>query len=156
MLTVAAVPSLASATQSLNSVSVASPASNGVLALDVSGASTVPGAPVIQWLRNGGSNQRWNFVALSNGYEQIVNQNSGQCLTSDGVAGHWVYQWPCDNSNPHQQWEGDLGSVWSSMNGLQNRASALWLDVAGDAYWPGAHLITWYWNATLGEAFGIQ
>ena len=150
-LMLAAVPSLASA-QSLNSVSIDPGIANGYLVLDVNGASTTPGAPVIQWLRNGNSNQRWNFVGLPDGGEQIVNQNSGMCLTTDGVAGHWVYQWPCDRSNSHQDWRGE--TVLGGANGLYNRYSGLWLDVNGGSPWPGAHLITWYGNGSEGQVFG--
>jgi hypothetical protein len=79
---------------------------------------------------------------------------SRMCLTSDGVAGHWVYQWPCQFSDPHQEWVGDLDSLWSSRHALMNVASGQYLDVDGNSPWPGAHLITWYWDATSGEAFG--
>src|SRR5690348_14511215 len=58
-----ALPGLASA-QQLNSVSIDTFRSSGTLVLDVNGASTTPGAPIIQWFRNGGSNQRWNVVDL--------------------------------------------------------------------------------------------
>lgn len=98
--------------------------------------------------------QRWNFVQLPDGNEQIVNQNSGMCLTTDGVAGHWVYQWPCDSSNPHQEWKGSLISAWyAGEHPLQNPASGLMLDVEGDHWWAGANIITWYPNGTDGELF---
>ena len=60
VLTRAALPSLASAV-SLRNVALVSNASESTLALDVNGASTSPGAPVIQWFGNGGSDQRWNW-----------------------------------------------------------------------------------------------
>lgn len=152
-LTLAAVPSLASA-QSLNSVSIDPDSAAGYLVLDVNGASTTPGAPVIQWLRTGGSNQRWNFVGLADGGEQIVNQNSGMCLTTDGLAGHWLYQWPCDSSNSHQEWRGQLQrTILGSVKGLSNAYSGLWLDVDGGSPWPGAHLITWYDNGSDHQRF---
>jgi hypothetical protein len=152
-LTLAAVPSLASA-QSLNTVSINTTSTSANLVLDVNGASTTPGAPVIQWFRNGNSNQRWNFVQLPDGNEQIVNQNSGMCLTTDGVAGHWVYQWPCDSSNPHQEWRGtlSLGST-NITHRLANVYSGLFLDVDGNSPWPGAHLITWYYDGSYGDFF---
>jgi Ricin-type beta-trefoil lectin domain-like len=117
-LALCATPALAGA-QSLNSVSLVSSATNRYLPLDVSGAATYAGAPVIQWLANVGSNQRWNFVQQPDGNEEIVNQNSGMCLTSDGVAGHWVYQWPCAGY-PQQEWAGTLESAWGgSSHGLK-------------------------------------
>jgi Ricin-type beta-trefoil lectin domain-like len=154
VLTMAALPSLASAL-TLNSVALVSNASNSTLPLDVNGASTSPGAPVIQWFGNGGSNQRWNFVTQADGYEHIVNQNSGMCLTTDGVAGHWVYQWPC-GSSWNQEWSSTvLNRAFTDAPGatIESYNRGLYLDVAGDAYWPGGHLITWYWNDTPGEFF---
>src|SRR6516162_5628253 len=58
------------------------------LLLDVSGGSTQPGAPVIDWWANGGANQQWTFSPIggNNTYE-IINVNSGMCLATDGVAG---------------------------------------------------------------------
>jgi Ricin-type beta-trefoil lectin domain-like len=152
VLALCAAPALASA-QSLNSVSIVSSVTSRFLPLDVSNAATYAGAPVIQWFANAGSNQRWNFVQQPDSNEEIVNQNSGMCLTSDGVAGHWVYQWPC-GGYPQQEWKGTLENAWGgSGHGLQNARSGLWLDVDGDASWAGAHIITWYNNDTYGELF---
>jgi len=147
----AAVPSLARA-QSLNSVAISSDASYNTMALDVAGASTSVGAPVIQWYFNGGSNQRWNFVQLPDGNEHIVNQNSGMCLTTDGIAGDQVTQWTCNGSS-QEEWHGSLPGGISSFSTLKNPASGLYLDVSGDSPWAGGHIIVWYWNSTHGELF---
>lgn len=37
----------------------------------------------------------------------ITNKNSGQCLTTDGVAGDAVYQFPCVGA-PQQLWYTDI------------------------------------------------
>src|SRR3954452_19167610 len=83
-LAVAALPAAANA-QSLQDVSIATSASYTSLVLDVSGGSTANGPKVIQWYGQGSGNQRWNFVDQGNGRTAIVNQNSGKCLTTDGV-----------------------------------------------------------------------
>jgi hypothetical protein len=154
-LALAATPSLATA-QSLNNVTLASNATHDFLLLDVAGAATYPGAPVIQWYGNAGANQRWNFVQLADGNEEIVNQNSGMCLTSDGMAGHWVYQWPC-SGYAQQEWTGTVppyfGSSHVTASTLKNAKSGLYLDVEGDSPWAGAHLITWSYNNTPGDFF---
>ena len=75
------------------------------LLLDVSGASTSPGAEVIDWWANGGSNQVWTFYPVGDDVYEIANQNSGQCLTTDGIAGHGVFQWPC---------AGSVTQIWST------------------------------------------
>src|SRR5436189_2665007 len=90
-LAVAAIPATAGA-QSLQSVAITTGSSGGTLALDVSGGSIDNGAGVIQWVGNFSGHQRWNFVDQGDGTETIVNQNSGKCLTTDGVDGDQLYQ----------------------------------------------------------------
>jgi Ricin-type beta-trefoil lectin domain len=77
--------------------------SSSFMAIDVSGASTAPGAGVIQWYDNGGSNQRWS-VPGGGSIGPIANQNSGMCLTTDGTAGDELFQWYCTPGNVDQQW----------------------------------------------------
>jgi hypothetical protein len=64
---------------------------------------------------NGGSNQRWNFVPLPDGNEKVVNQNSGMCLTTDGIDGSQVYQQRCIadgyGAGLLQEWSGVLFPV---------------------------------------------
>lgn len=112
------------------------------LLLDVSGGSTSPGAPVIDWYANGGANQDWLFLpdGGDNTYE-IVNVNSNMCLTTDGVAGDQVTQMPCAGSQI-QQWQTSLnpGSVYAYT--IKNVYSGLYLDVNGDSPWPGASIDT--------------
>ena len=50
-------------------------------ALDVSGASTTAGAPVILYAFGGGANQLWSFTPASPGYFYVTNKHSGQRLT---------------------------------------------------------------------------
>jgi hypothetical protein len=68
--------------------------------LDVSGASTQDGAEVIDWQANGGTNQQWTFQPL--GFDdygapvyEIVNLNSGLCLTTNDAPGLNLFQEPC-------------------------------------------------------------
>lgn len=112
----AAAPGVASAdSQQLNSVAITLNADDNIDVLDVGGASIDPGATVIPWSMNGGANQRWNFVPLPDGNETIVNQNSGMCLTTDGVDGSQLYQQRCiadgRGAGPLQEWSGVLFPV---------------------------------------------
>ncbi|WP_406447832.1 RICIN domain-containing protein [Streptomyces sp. NBC_00876] len=48
--------------------------------IDVSNGSLADHAPVIRWPSGNGSNQRFEFKSLGDGYVRIVNQNSGKDL----------------------------------------------------------------------------
>ncbi len=68
------------------------------LLMDVSGGSQSSGADVIDYWADTGSNQNWYFVDEGNGYAEIVNQNSGQCLSLPGYdlnEGDYIVQEPC-------------------------------------------------------------
>ena len=154
-LALAVVPGIANA-QSLQSVAVATDSSDDFLVLDVSGGSTAPGAGVIQWYGHGGANQRWNFVEQADGSETIVNQNSGQCLTTDGVAGHQLFQWPC-NGGGRQEWRGtllpELGAGFTTGKALTNVETGLRVDIEGASRWAGARAVGWYDNGGANQYF---
>ena len=138
------------------------------LRLDVSGASTQPGAPVIDWFVNNGTNQRWVFqipatppggvpIECINGtcaYE-IINQNSGQCLTTDGVAGDQLYQWPCNGSG-QQLWSTNLGNLSNATDTIQNTSSGQCVDVYGWDPFPGARIDAWPCNGGANQDFGFD
>jgi Ricin-type beta-trefoil lectin domain-like len=150
----AIAPGLASA-QSLSSVAIATDSSVEFLVLDVSGASTAPGASVIQWYGNGGANQRWNFVELPNGNEQIVNRNSGQCLTTGAVPGGGLYQWPC-TLGARQEWQGTIGKASPGLlrgSRLVNPATGLAVDINGASLKAGAAAISWYESGGFNQDF---
>jgi ricin-type beta-trefoil lectin protein len=151
-----AAPAAAHA-QSLNSVAIATDASDHFFVLDVSGGSTAPGAEVVQWPGHGGANQRWNFVALPNGNELIVNQKSNMCLTVSGVAGRSLYQWYC-NGDPRQEWRGDLEQIFGGSfrdgKALSNPSTGLRADVEGRSGLAGARVVGWYANGGVNQHFG--
>jgi alpha-L-fucosidase 2 len=139
---IALVPAVADA-QTLDDVAINTAASMEGQVLDVAGASRAIGAPVIQWYSNGGANQRWNLIPDPNGYEHIVNVNSGLCLATNGQAGNYITQWPCSNS-PQEDWSGSLFSGAFSNRRLQNPASGLYLSVNGDSGLAGTQVLAWY------------
>ena len=53
--------------------------------LDVSGASTDPAAPVIQWTCHGGPNQQWRIEPDGAGAHRIISRHSGQSLDVYGA-----------------------------------------------------------------------
>src|SRR5260370_17188809 len=46
----------------------------------VSGASTSDGAPIIQWTDDGDPDQQWTLANAGNGYDNIIDVNSGKAL----------------------------------------------------------------------------
>ena len=146
----------ADAAQPLASVAI-TPSSNSALVLDVSGASTSPGAGVIQWHGTGGSNQRWNFIPLSDGNEQIVNQNSGMCLTTSSAAGAQLYQMYC-NGSLRQEWSGTptnaFGSSFAKIGyPIYNPYTGLYMDINGGSKSQGAAVVGWYYNGGDNQMF---
>jgi Ricin-type beta-trefoil lectin domain-like len=133
------------------------------LQLDVGGASTSSGAGVIDWWTNGGANQKWDWVPADTNYDEwlIVNENSGQCLASDGIPGDQVYQEPCYQDSVNQYWSTTLPIDYqdyslASSDTIENEASHLYLDVSGDSPWPGAWIDTWYYNGNPNQYFRID
>jgi Ricin-type beta-trefoil lectin domain-like len=125
-------------------------AGNSGLALDVSGAATWPSAPVIQWYDNGGANQHWH-VPGSSDYGEIINQNSGLCLTTDGNAGDQLYQDTCTGSPGQLWWSSNLfDDTWAFTT---NPYSGLSIDVYGNSQWAGASIDGWYGNGQLNQWF---
>jgi len=131
------------------------PANTFYLLLDVSGGSTQPGAPVIDWWADGGANQEWTFSpdGGANTYE-IINVNSGQCLTTDGVAGDQLYQLPCSGSQI-QQWRTGLSLSDQNTSTIENVYSGLYVDVSGNSPWPGAAIDTWPYDGGENQYFAV-
>lgn len=75
--------------------------------LDVEGASTADGAPVMQSTCQGKASQQWRLLLLGNGYSEIRAGQSDKCLdvaeasTDDGAL---VILFPCEGS-ANQQWK---------------------------------------------------
>jgi hypothetical protein len=134
-------------TYQFNNVYLSPTSSGNALMLDVSGGSTAWGAPVVQWWFNGGANQRWNINRVADGNSQIINVNSGQCLTTDLTAGDGLYQFPCVTGAVTQEWN-IHGMTTNDSIGRQitNPYSGLRVDVYGGSRAPGATIDAWYDN----------
>jgi hypothetical protein len=126
------------------------PDSNYFLFLDVSGGSTYNGAKIIQWSLSG-SNQGWYFQPSGN-YYQIVNVKSGKCITTDGVAGHQLDQWPCTLGSS-QLWATSMSLGNINHYTIRSVYSGLYMDVSGDSRTQGAAIDTWYWNGGSNQYF---
>lgn len=146
----------AASTYSATNVYLATDNSGSTLFLDVSGGSQSWGAQVIQWHLDGGANQKWNIQNLPDGNKQFVNANSNQCLTTDGVAGDGVYQFPCVGAQS-QEWTTNLVVGNGGQYTIKSALSGLYLDVYADSSSQGAVIDTWYGNGAPNQAFaGFQ
>jgi hypothetical protein len=148
MVGVQATPAAATTT---NQVIRIAPFSNPLLTLDVSGASFLAGAPVIQWTLNTGPNQMWQILPHG-GYFWIVNVRSGLCL-ADGGAGHPVVQWPCGDPASGTMWDTYLTASTTLGYPIMNVQSHLYLDVNQGSLAAGAGLTTWTWNGGFNQYF---
>jgi hypothetical protein len=129
------------------------------LYMDVSGASTSNGAQVIQWTWNGQHNQDWFVVPTDSGYAELVNRNSGQCLSVAGnsiAAGTPLIQWPCWGGYG-QQWLIGNGTYpgWSENNwtaGVESRLNpGQNVDVSGMSGNAGAWIQQWWWTSNWNQ-----
>jgi hypothetical protein len=119
------------------------------LNLDVSGASTANAATVIQWPANGGLDQNWDPNTPIPGL--IQNENSGMCLTTDGVAGDQLYQKPCiKRLREYQTWDQYFAAPGVC---FYNPYFGLVVDVYGNSDQAGAPIDAWPYNGGLNQWF---
>ncbi|HET6704964.1 RICIN domain-containing protein [Amycolatopsis sp.] len=95
--------------------------------LDVSGASTTPGAQVQIWDCHGGTNQAW--ARTTAGELTVYSGDSTRCLDASGqgtTPGTRIVTWNC-NGQANQRWQANANGT---ITGVQ---SGLCLDVTGSA-----------------------
>jgi hypothetical protein len=100
---------------------------------------------VFQQAPSGANSQLWSLVAQGSSY-QIVNLANGQCLTTDGVAGHQLFPWSCD---PQAQnlWQVNA-NFGAGANGslIHNPAYDLYVEVYGGTTSAGGIIDAWPYN----------
>jgi len=129
------------------------------MALNVQGASTTQGAPIIQWpFSSGETNALWKFVATSGGYYQIVNVNSNQVVNvtaASGLSGALIGQWPAASTpvQGNDQWlpvqNPDGTYSFYNLNSLQA------LDDNGGSTQQGKQFDQWFGNSTASQKFNL-
>ncbi|MFJ9817662.1 glycoside hydrolase family 47 protein [Streptomyces sp. NPDC101151] len=73
--------------------------------LEVPRSSTADGTALNQWAHNGTNTQQWALQPAGDGYQRLVNRNSGKALDIDGTAGGAaVVQRPVSDA-ASQQWQ---------------------------------------------------
>ncbi len=113
------------------------------MALDLYNFATNDGADIVQWTRNDGAWQQWQFVDAGGGYYEIRSAHSGKVLdvqdasTADGAG---IVQWS-DLNRTSQQWRiADSGDDYIR---LINRNSGKALDLLDFSTANGGQLIQW-------------
>jgi hypothetical protein len=108
--------------------------------LNVMGAATTNGAPIIQWGYSGSANELWTFIATSNGYYQINSVGSGEDIVVQNASTTneaKIVQWSFGSSGD-DQWEPVLNT-----NGTYtffNLKSGKVLDDPGDSKSAGTQM----------------
>jgi rhamnogalacturonan endolyase len=116
---------------------------NSGLALNVSGATTTNGTPIIQWPNPGAANSLWSLQPSGNGYFQIVNQNSGKdvvVLNEATTNGAPIIQWSFGKTGD-DQWLPVLNSDGSYT--FYNLHSGLVLEDPGSSTASGTQMDQW-------------
>jgi hypothetical protein len=135
-------------------------AQNG-LVLDVTGASQSPSTQVITYTVNGGANQSWAFVPSPySGWYDVVNENSGQCLTvqyNTATPGNSLIQYPCNDGINQLWYMGSISSfstyyMWDPFfsDGTEEVA-----DIQSAYIWPGGTMDQWTYNGGWNQEFTL-
>ncbi|MDX8036645.1 family 43 glycosylhydrolase [Lentzea sp. BCCO 10_0856] len=114
---------------------------NSGRALDVYNLATNDGAPIVQWSRNDGAWQQWQFVDSGGGYYRLKSRHSGKVLDFPSTADRAGLVQTTDAGRTGQQFrlaDSDGGHVR-----LINRASDKALDVLDFSTADGAQVIQW-------------
>ena len=119
---------------------------NSGKALDVYNLSTADGADIVQWARNNGNQQQWQFVSSGNGAYRLKSRLSSKMLdvynwsTANGAE---VVQWP-DTNGANQQWSVSIANGYAS---VVNRNSGKALEVQGASVADGGNVVQYTaWN----------
>ena len=110
---------------------------NSGKAMDVYNLATTDGAPIVQWPRNDGNQQQWQFVDSGGGYYRLKSRHSGKVLDVYGwstAGGADIVQW-ADSNGANQQFrlaDSDGGYV-RLINRNSNMALETWEWSTADA-----------------------
>ncbi|GLY47677.1 non-reducing end alpha-L-arabinofuranosidase family hydrolase [Lentzea sp. NBRC 102530] len=120
---------------------------NSGKALDVYNLATNDGARIVQWARNDGNQQQWQFVDSGGGYYRLKSRLSGKVLdvhnfsTADGGA---IVQW-ADGNGTNQQFR--LADSDGGFVRLVNRNSGKAVEVQGASTADGGSVVQYSdWN----------
>jgi len=126
---------------------------NSNLCLEIPGSSTAWGTVAAQWECNSTDTQDWLHMDAGDGFQLIVNANSGLCLEAYGTAdGSLVRQWGCDGTS-EQRWmvlTAPTGPGWKMYN---VKAGLKPLEIRGDSTAWGAQANIWTANSSATQSW---
>ncbi|GAA2143044.1 hypothetical protein GCM10009760_28960 [Kitasatospora kazusensis] len=115
--------------------------------LDAPGYAMNDGAPIVQWSRNGGTDQQWKFIDSGDGNYRLQNRNSGKVLDDynwSKTEGSELVQWR-DLNGANQQFH--LAKSPDGYVRLINRFSGKAVEVPGGSKADGSHIAQYHdWN----------
>ncbi|MFE2752530.1 family 43 glycosylhydrolase [Actinosynnema sp. NPDC059335] len=114
---------------------------NSGKALDVYNLATNDGAPIVQWARNDGAWQQWQFVDSGGGYYRLRSRHSGKVLEFGSTADRAGLVQNTDANRTGQQFR--LADSDGGFVRLLNRASGKAVDVLDFSTADGAQVIQW-------------
>ncbi|WP_234435059.1 MULTISPECIES: RICIN domain-containing protein [Streptomyces] len=113
-------------------------------ALDAPAYASNDGAPLVQWSRNGGTNQQWKFIDSGDGNYRLQNRNSGKVLDDynwSKTEGSELVQWR-DLNGANQQFHMEKSS--DGYVRLINRFSGMAVEVPGGSKADGSHIAQYH------------
>ena len=113
--------------------------------LDVAGASSDNGAPIIQWGYHGGGNQLFQLEPLDDGSYRLVAQHSGRVVDVEGgftENGTRIIQWDW-HGGANQRFQ--IHALGRGYYRVTAQHSGRVLDVAGISSDNGAQIVQWDW-----------
>jgi poly(3-hydroxybutyrate) depolymerase len=121
---------------------------------DISGASTAPGASLVQWSANGGLNQQFDFLDSGNGYYRIRARHSGLVLQVTGNSTGADITQQADTNSTSQQWR--VVDQGGGVVCLVNRQSGLAMDVWAASTADGGRVSQWAPTGNTNQRFQLQ
>ncbi|HXI55559.1 MAG TPA: RICIN domain-containing protein, partial [Polyangia bacterium] len=124
--------------------------------LDISGASKLDGAPVVQWGFASTDNQKFKVTSLGDGFYSFCAKNSGKCLDThppSGGDGSTVVQWAWDGSDSQRWAISSVGDGWFAIMVKEGSQS---LDVYGASYADGAKIGQYPYSGAQNQTFRID
>ncbi|MFC6020707.1 RICIN domain-containing protein [Plantactinospora solaniradicis] len=97
-------------------------------AIDVYNLATNDGAPIVQWARNDGNQQQWQFLDVGSGYYQLRSRHSGKALqiasAADGA--ELTQQAPSSDTRQHFRVVDSADGHVRLVNRLSGKALDIW------------------------------